>query len=105
MPVGTRISELSNIADLSQEDALVNMSADRRGKRLVESTGMASSYTAGQTSQALDGADPDSTFNVTRESNESTTQKKKKGKFSFNPFKKKSKAPEASTDPKAGISE
>lgn len=60
MPVGTRISELSNIADLSQEDAL---SADRRAKRPAESSGMASSYTAGQTSQALDGADQDSTFN------------------------------------------
>lgn len=106
MPVTTRISELSNMADLSQEDALAAMSADRRGKqRLAESSGMASSYTQGQTSQGLDGTDPDSTFNVTRESNESTTQKKRKAKFSFNPFKRRSKAPETSSDPKAGISE
>ena len=67
---------------------------------------MASSYTAGQMSQALDGADPDSTFNVTRESNESSTQKKKRGKFFSNPFKKKSKAPDSSTDGgKGGITD
>lgn len=78
------------------------MSADRKGgKRQAESSGMHLSYSGGQTSQAIDGADPDSTFNATRESNESAAQKKKKGIFSFYPFKKKTKQ----EDPKAGISE
>ena len=71
MPVNTRISELSNMANISQEE-LVNMSADRKAKRPVESSGMHSSYSGGQTSQVIDGADLDSTFNATRESNGST---------------------------------
>lgn len=69
MPVNTRISELSNMANISQEE-LVNMSAGGKAKRPAESSGMHSSYSGPQTSGAIDGADLDSTFNATRESNE-----------------------------------
>lgn len=95
MPANTRISELSNIANISQ-DELLNMSADRKAaKRPAESSGMHWSYSGGQASQVIDGADPDSTINQTRDTNESTT-KKKKG--FFNIFRKKSKPMEKATE-------
>jgi len=89
MPANTRISELSNMANISQ-DELLNMSADRRGKRAAESSGMHWSESGGQASQVIDGADPDSTINQTRDTNESTT-KKKKGFFNLFSMRKKSK--------------
>lgn len=98
MPTNTRSSELSNLADISQDD-MVNMTVDRKGKRPVESAGMHASYSGGQASQHIDGAD---LSDVTRESIDSNTGKKKKGLFSFNPFRRKTKQ---SGDPRSGISE
>lgn len=97
MPNNTRGTELSNFAEISQDD-MVNLSADRKAKRPVERAGMHTSYSGVQTSQPIDGND---LSNMSRESIDSTITKKKKG-FFFNPFKKKSKQ---GNDQKVGISE
>lgn len=85
MPANTRISELSNMASISQEE-LLNMSADRRAKRADGS--VMHWLQGGQASQVMDGADPESSVNMTRDTNESTT-KKKRSLLNF--FRKKTK--------------